>query len=152
MEALQAGLRASQPAAPEPVQVQVLVDHTTQQVEHGQHPPPQTFRQQENVAPPADLGPVRRFVPPAEVPTERHLSTKERVLKAKADRVAKEQADRMRELANADYDIAKTRYEGMRRAKGEFKPTVALVDEGEVGPCAPLGESSLTNVIRAPGR
>jgi len=62
----------------------------------------------------------------------------------------------MRELAMADYEIAKTRYEGMQRAKGEFKPTIA--EEQEIAaqqqchggaPPAALGAQNV-NVMRAP--
>jgi len=54
---------------------------------------------------------------------ERVLSTKERVLKAKADRLAREHEDRLRELAAAQSEQIGLMCAAAERAKGEFEVT-----------------------------
>ena len=115
---------------PPPIQVNQPQPPAPEEVHHHHH-------HQHQLPPQAPPKRVATSVPP---PTK-VLSTKERVLKAKADRVAKEYEDRVKELALANQEISVVMHEANMRAKGEFEVTrrgsAASDEEQQVPAVAP---------------
>merc|ERR1712216_522336 len=106
-------------------------------------PPPPTVPQ--TLASPPKTASPSQIKPPS--PAKRVLSTKERVLKAKADRIEKEQAERRRQLREANKNVMAELQHANARAKGEFEPTI-VQDEAQEVP-VPCGQQAGPLSLRA---